>query len=305
MELRQRKDKYDSENISNYVSYEALIELQNKNNELEILVVNLRKMLDLSRHREKRALKVLEESGIEYQHHSYELNDTFHDIEDGGQKILPSPTNRKNDKDNFGVSGVKGWFSFSSFSALLASSVFMRNLFDRSSWLIGLLIFQSLSSFILRYNESLLQKHPVIIFYLTMLVGAGGNAGNQATVKAIRGIALGILTEQSSLKFIFKEISTGFCLAIILGIFGFLRVTVIGSTGVREAFAITLALTTIVFSSVAIGATLPIVFQKVGIDPAHSSTTIQVIMDILGVVITCGVATRLLDQLTKPSVVYI
>jgi len=54
---------------------------------------------------------------------------------------------------------------------------------DRACWLVGLLTLQSLSGFILARNENLLQTHPVIVYFLTMLVGAGGNAGNQAAVR--------------------------------------------------------------------------------------------------------------------------
>ena len=54
---------------------------------------------------------------------------------------------------------------------------------DRAYWLVGLLILQSLSGIILSRNEMLLANHPVIIYYLTMMVGAGGNAGNQASVR--------------------------------------------------------------------------------------------------------------------------
>jgi hypothetical protein len=54
---------------------------------------------------------------------------------------------------------------------------------DRAGWLVGLLILQSMSSFILARNERLLQEHVIIVRFLTMLVGAGGNAGNQASVR--------------------------------------------------------------------------------------------------------------------------
>ena len=54
---------------------------------------------------------------------------------------------------------------------------------DRAYWLVGLLALQSCSGFILARNEILLQRHPVIVYFLTMLVGAGGNAGNQASVR--------------------------------------------------------------------------------------------------------------------------
>jgi Mg/Co/Ni transporter MgtE len=182
----------------------------------------------------------------------------------------------------------------------LQDGSFMRGLVDRSSWLFGLLIFQSLSSVILRRNEELLQAHPTIVYFLTMLVGAGGNAGNQATVRAIRGIALGTLTKRNTLDFLKKELLMACILSIIMGIFGFARVFFIGSTTGLECLTVGLALVMIVWSSVVCGAILPIAFNAVGIDPAHSSTSIQVIMDISGVLITCFVATYMLEHTTIP-----
>jgi hypothetical protein len=64
-----------------------------------------------------------------------------------------------------------------------AEEPFCQSISDRAGWLVGLLVLQSLSSFIIARNESLLQDHVVIVRYLTMLVGAGGNAGNQASVR--------------------------------------------------------------------------------------------------------------------------
>lgn len=60
---------------------------------------------------------------------------------------------------------------------------FYHQLVDRGAWLVGLLVLQSFSSFIIQHNELLLQRHTVIVRFLTMLVGAGGNAGNQASVR--------------------------------------------------------------------------------------------------------------------------
>lgn len=172
---------------------------------------------------------------------------------------------------------------------------FRRSIIDRSSWLIGLLVFQSLSSFVLRRYESLLQHHPSIVYFLTMLVGAGGNAGNQATVRAIRGIALGTLSKKTAQDFVKKELLMGLILSGVVGVFGFLRVFFLSTSSYLECVAISIALVVIVFASIVIGAVLPIAFQLLGIDPAHSSTTIQVVMDISGVIITCFVATQLLN----------
>ena len=58
----------------------------------------------------------------------------------------------------------------------------------RRRWLLGLLVLQSTSSVVLDYYQDLLKHHLVITLFLTMLVGAGGNAGNQSAIKVIRGL---------------------------------------------------------------------------------------------------------------------
>mmetsp|Transcript_15791 Transcript_15791/g.34188 ORF Transcript_15791/g.34188 Transcript_15791/m.34188 type:complete len:466 (+) Transcript_15791:61-1458(+) len=166
---------------------------------------------------------------------------------------------------------------------------------SRANWLVGLLAMQSCSGFILARNEVLLQNHPVIIYFLTMLVGAGGNAGNQASVRVIRGLALGTLNPQTQSQFLSRELRMAFALSLILSLAGFMRATLF-QTPFPETMAVTLALSMIVFSSICLGAVLPLLLQKVGVDPAHSSTTIQVIMDILGVLLTVLVSTSILDS---------
>mmetsp|Transcript_10882 Transcript_10882/g.22345 ORF Transcript_10882/g.22345 Transcript_10882/m.22345 type:complete len:298 (-) Transcript_10882:93-986(-) len=169
------------------------------------------------------------------------------------------------------------------------------NLKERGRWLVGLLVLQSCSSFILASNEALLQKHPAIIYFLTMLVGAGGNAGNQASVRVIRGLALGTLTRKNQGDFLRKELTTAFYLSLLLSIAGFARAVLFKVPG-AETLAITISLFSIVFFSIVFGATLPLLLKSLGTDPAHSSTSIQVIMDILGVVFTVGISTLLLDS---------
>lgn len=232
-------------------------ELVNRNAELEMLVSDLKKMLDISRHREKKILLALDSSGG-----TVNLDFDVDDLLDEGKFEDPS---------------------------------FINNMVDRGSWLIGLLVFQSFSSFILAYNEKLLQTHPAIIYFLTMLVGAGGNAGNQATVRVIRELALGRLPDGSRVAFVLREVCMGFALSIIVGIFGYVRVYLNGGVTPSETVTVTIALMMIVFISIVVGALLPILFQMLRLDPANSSTTIQVIMDISGVMITCFAATLILD----------
>lgn len=154
---------------------------------------------------------------------------------------------------------------------------------------------QSCSGVILARNEALLANHPALIYYLTMIVGAGGNSGNQSAVRVIRGLALDTLNDKTVWQFLNRELKMAMCLSGILSVVGFGR-AVVFSTPLPEALAVTAALAFVVFSSVCLGAVLPLALQRVGVDPAHSSTTIQVVMDILGVVLTVLVSSALLES---------
>jgi Mg/Co/Ni transporter MgtE len=61
---------------------------------------------------------------------------------------------------------------------------------------------------------------------------------------------------------------------MILSVAGFCR-AIFFKTAFPEAIAVTSALAMIVFSSICLGAILPIILEWIGVDPAHSSTTIQ------------------------------
>ena len=104
----------------------------------------------------------------------------------------------------------------------------------------------------------------------------------------IRGLAVGTITDANTRSFLRKEVNMGICLSLILGTAGCIRAAIF-LTPMLETFAITTSLFMIVSISIVLGAVLPLGMKRVRIDPAHSSTTIQVIMDILGVTITVWV----------------
>lgn len=128
-----------------------------------------------------------------------------------------------------------------------------------------------------------------------MLVGAGGNAGNQASVRVIRGLALGTLNKDTQRQFLVREFKMACALSVILSLTGFIRASVF-RTPLPETIAVTTALALIVFSSICLGAVLPLFLKALGVDPAHSSTTIQVVMDILGVLLCVFVSGIVLDS---------
>lgn len=159
---------------------------------------------------------------------------------------------------------------------------------SRGKWLLGLLVLQSSSSFVLDHYQKLLQDHLVVTLFLTMLVGAGGNAGNQSAIKVIRGLATGKIqtTPAAIRKSMAQQAAVGLLLGGALSVGGFLRVYITNGDVVNAA-AISASLLAIVMASVVIGSGLPFALARLGLDPANAGTSIQVIMDVLGVAITC------------------
>jgi len=216
------------------------------------------------------------------------------------EEAVPSETNTLSQQEEEGVSLVKSHSSDREDQSSIDSqeeggASFYYSLVDRGAWLVGLLVLQSFSSFIIQRNEMLLQRHTVIVRFLTMLVGAGGNAGNQASVRVIRGLATGKIDEANVKPYLMREMQAGFFLSVVLGVAGCVRAAVF-LTPPAETLAITTSLVMIVASSIFLGTGLPLLMKYLKIDPAHSSTTIQVIMDILGVAITVYISSLVLDH---------
>lgn len=170
-------------------------------------------------------------------------------------------------------------------------------LYSRILLLSVLLILQSGSSFILQSFSDLISQHILITMYLTMLVGAGGNAGNQAAVLMIRRLAG---SKSFSLRSVLvRETFAALIIGCAVTSIGFLRVWIEERGAFLPSFTIGLALFCIVTSSILLGTLLPVILQRLfHLDPAHAGPIIQVLMDILGVCITCAIGQSVL---VKPS----
>ena len=165
----------------------------------------------------------------------------------------------------------------------------------RVRWLLGLLILQSTSSLVLSRYADLIKENIVVTLFLTMLVGAGGNAGNQSAIHVIRGLATGEMDDSAEClrKTLSEQFQVGLLLGAALSTAGFVRVLLTSPEGASDLvgpLAIATSLFAIVTTSTCVGTVLPFLLMKLKQDPANAGTTVQVIMDVSGVVITCTVA---------------
>lgn len=168
----------------------------------------------------------------------------------------------------------------------------------RTSVLVSLLLLQSLSQFILEMYEGLISTHVIIPLFLTMLVGAGGNAGNQCTVRAITGLVTKEFRAKDYWYVLRKELAVGLINSFILAGIGFGRVYYFyGKDNMFwSTVAITLSLFCIVLSSVLLGTSLPFLIGYFGYDREHAAPIIQVVMDITGVFITCSLCSAIIPS---------
>lgn len=170
---------------------------------------------------------------------------------------------------------------------------FNKMLFERSFILFVLLIMQSLSTMIIKYYEVTLQGF--LIYFITMLVSTGGNSSNQTSAIVIQGMASGQITSDNVRKFLRREIVMAVMMAFVLGAVAFARAYFTQGSFFWGNVAVSLSLTCIVLVSIILGSCMPLVLQKIRLDPAFAAGPfLATLMDILGLLIYCYVSKFLL-----------
>ena len=170
---------------------------------------------------------------------------------------------------------------------------FWRILWGRSYILIILLLAESFSGFILDAYQSSISK--LLLFFLPMLISAGGNTSSQTSAIVIQGMATGDIHEGNIHRFLRREFIMAGLVACILGITAFARVYMTGGTNTIEACAISAALAILVMTAVVLGSCIPLILQRFNIDPAFSAGPfLATILDVFGVLIYCYVLRLLL-----------
>lgn len=168
---------------------------------------------------------------------------------------------------------------------------FSKLLYQRSTILMVLLLVQTFSTIILRRYDALLEGF--LIYYISMLISAGGNASSQTSALAIQGMATGEIDLGSSGRFVRRELGMGLILGIMLGIFSFIRMYITNyffsePFNVVGTIAVSCALISIVFFAILLGSTMPFILKRLGIDPAHSAGPIlTTVIDVIGVLLYC------------------
>jgi magnesium transporter len=136
---------------------------------------------------------------------------------------------------------------------------------------------------------------PDLSLFLPLLLGTGGNAGSQTVGTVIRGLALGEIKGRDALRVLLREWVTGLLLGLTLGASGFLYAHLYRGQPWGVSAVVGLAILGICMWANTIGAMVPLVARRFGIDPAViSAPFISTLVDATGLVIYFTVAILLL-----------
>ncbi len=173
---------------------------------------------------------------------------------------------------------------------------------NRIPWLSLLMISATFTGIIITHFETALATQVVLVGFIPMLTGTGGNSGTQSSVTVIRGISLGEISFSDLPRIIWKEIRVAVLCGLSLAAICFVKLLLIdrlllGNTGVTVMVALVVCVTmaiTVLFAKV-VGCTLPLLAKRIGFDPAvMASPFISTIVDALSLLVYFEVATIML-----------
>jgi magnesium transporter len=156
----------------------------------------------------------------------------------------------------------------------------------RGVWLFILFFGEFFTQTALRHYDPVFDAIKGAAYYVPLLISAGGNSGSQSSTLVIRGMALGEIKMRDWYRILVRELAMGLVLGLGLAVVGFGRVLMYPDQHSDFALTVAASLVGIVMTGCTVGAMLPIVLKRIGLDPATSSTPfIASLVDVLGIII--------------------
>ncbi len=171
---------------------------------------------------------------------------------------------------------------------------------NRIGWLIILMITSTFTGQIIENFEVQLAAIAGLTACIPMLMGTGGNSGNQASTLIIRGLALGEVKVKDFFKVLFKEIRVSLMVGVVLGIANYIRMLIMCAIGLGDysnpvILVVSLSVVAVVVVSKTIGCSLPILAKILKLDPAlMAGPLITTLVDAISLIIYFALANALI-----------
>lgn len=165
---------------------------------------------------------------------------------------------------------------------------------NRILWLLLLMVSSMITGGILTHYEEAFAAVPLLVSFIPMIMGTGGNCGSQSSTLIIRGMAVDEIEPRDFLKAIWKEIRVALIVGLTLAVVNGIRIMVQYN---NLKIAIVLGLTLIGTACLAktLGCALPMLAKKLKIDPAiMAAPLISTILDSCSILIYFNIAVAIL-----------
>ncbi len=138
---------------------------------------------------------------------------------------------------------------------------------SRIPWLLFLMLSATITGIILTHYEPIISLMPILVSSIPMLMGTGGNCGSQSSSLVIRGLAVDEVEFADIGKIIYKEMRIALLVGGLLAIINGLRIIIMYQNP-GLAFVLAISLIGTIMMAKFVGCTLPLLADKLGLDPA-------------------------------------
>ncbi|MEP7347582.1 MAG: magnesium transporter, partial [Gemmatimonadaceae bacterium] len=160
----------------------------------------------------------------------------------------------------------------------------------RVGWLVFLFIGEMFTGTAMRHYESTLAAMLSLTLFIPLIISSGGNSGSQSATLITRALAVGDVEIGDFLRVLLRELGQGIALGVPLGAIGFARALMWGSS-TSVATVVASSLVAVVLVGTVVGAMLPLLFRRLGFDPAvASSPFVASLVDVTGLIIYFSIA---------------
>ena len=173
---------------------------------------------------------------------------------------------------------------------------------NRIPWLMFLMLSATFTSMILTSFEDMLAVQAGLVAFIPMLMGTGGNSGAQASTAVIRALSIGDIEPKDALSVMWRELRVAFLCGLALAAVNFVKMLVLDgmilhndAVTVQVAATVSSSILFIVLFAKSVGALLPILAEKIGVDPAvMANPLISTVTDAVSLLIYIYVAKLIL-----------
>lgn len=166
---------------------------------------------------------------------------------------------------------------------------------NRIIWLLVLMLSAAITGEIITYYESAFATLPLLVAFIPMIMGTGGNCGSQASTLIIRGLAMDEIRLKDFGRALFKELKVSIIVGIVLFLINGIRI-IIQYNDFKLAIVTGLALIATVILAKLLGCILPMLAKKIKLDPAiMAAPLITTIVDTCSVLIYFSIAVVIMN----------